>query len=55
MRSDLAWAAAAFVWLVVPSTVPGGKPVIDVPGDSPRLRLRTLGPVLVTVDPPSTE
>jgi len=42
---------------VVPGgrTFPGGKPVIDGPGESPRLLARMLGPVLVTVDPPSTE
>ncbi len=33
----------------------GGDPVIDVPGLTPRSSLRSLGPVLVTVEPASTE
>src|SRR5436305_1628471 len=36
-------------------TLPGGKPVIDDPGESPRLRESTLLPVFVTVDEPRTE
>ena len=55
VRFDFAVCAAPFVRSVVPSTVPGGNPVIEVPAQSPRLLLRTLGPVLVTLEPASTE
>src|SRR5688500_7585622 len=34
--------------------MPGGKPVIDVPELTPRSPERVDGPVLVTVEPPST-
>src|ERR1700727_3200571 len=34
--------------------VPGGKPVIALPGETPRSPLSTEGPVLVTVVAPST-
>src|SRR5438045_3263725 len=37
-----------------PTTVPGGNPVTELPGDTPRLPVMTLGPVFVTVDPPRT-
>src|SRR3954465_12057355 len=36
------------------TTMPGGKPVTAVPGLTPRSPVMTLGPVLVTVEPPST-
>jgi len=36
------------------TTVPGGKPVIAEPGETPRFPLTTLDPVLVTVEPPKT-
>jgi hypothetical protein len=39
---------------VVPDTVPGGKPVIDVPGDNPMSPEITDAPVLVIVDPART-
>jgi hypothetical protein len=35
-------------------TVPGGKPVMEVPDQSPRFPPMELGPVLVTVVPPRT-
>lgn len=35
-------------------TVPGPNPVMAVPGLIPRSPFRTVGPVFVTVDPPST-
>jgi hypothetical protein len=48
--------AAALVLSIVQggSTFPGGKPVTDDPGESPRLPSRVLALVLVTVDPPRT-
>jgi hypothetical protein len=54
-RSDWACAAAASPACVAPPTVPGGNPVIAVPGLTPRSPPKVLGPVLVTVCPPSTE
>src|ERR1700749_3770105 len=39
---------------MVPATSPGGKPVMEMPGATPRSPPRTLGPVLVTVDAPRT-
>src|SRR6185503_11892441 len=40
---------------IVPSfKVPGGKPVTDVPGSTPRSPVMIVGPVLVTVAAPST-
>jgi len=33
---------------------PGGKPVIDVPGETPTSPLTIVAPVLVTADPPNT-
>src|SRR6476469_2714539 len=50
------WAAAAAVsaaW-IVPTTVPGGKPVTADPGLTPTSAATTVGPVLVTVVPAST-
>jgi hypothetical protein len=38
----------------VPITLPGGKPVIEVPGNKPKFPVITDGPVLVTVEPPKT-
>src|SRR5579871_4513986 len=35
-------------------TTPGPKPVILVPGETPRFPLMTVRPVLVTVEPPRT-
>ena len=56
VRSAWACWAAALVVSVVPggSTMPGGKPVIDGPGQRPRLLSRMLPPVFVTVEPPRT-
>src|ERR1051325_8385631 len=34
--------------------MPGGNPVTDEPGETPRLPVMTLAPVLVTVEPPRT-
>ncbi len=39
---------------VTPLTVPGGNPVIAVPGLAPRSPVRTVAPVLVTAEPPRT-
>jgi len=39
---------------MVPFTWPGGNPVTDVPGLSPRSPLIVVGPVFVIVDPAST-
>jgi hypothetical protein len=37
-----------------PSTVPGGKPVIEVPGLTPIFPVTTVWPALVTVEAPTT-
>jgi len=50
----LACLATLSVLWIVPFTVPGGKPVMEVPGWSPRLPLIVDGPVLVTVEPANT-
>jgi hypothetical protein len=34
-----------------PFTIPGGNPVMEVPGETPRLPFTTLKPALVIVDP----
>src|SRR4029079_16737237 len=34
--------------------MPGGNPVTELPGETPRLPVMTVAPVLVTVDPPGT-
>src|SRR5436305_12001306 len=47
-------AVASLLWIVPPTTTPGGKPVTELPALTPRLPLTTDGPVLVTVDPPRT-
>lgn len=39
---------------MVPLAVPGGKPVVVVPGETPRSPVMTVLPVLVTVEAPST-
>jgi hypothetical protein len=49
-RSLLACAAAASAMCSVPFTVPGGNPVTDVPGLSPRSPLTVVAPVFVTVE-----
>src|SRR5580700_1026200 len=56
VRSICAWLAAAFLLLMVPGgvTLPGGKPVIEVPGETPTSPSMTLKPVLVTAEPAST-
>jgi len=36
------------------TTVPGGKPVTELPGLTPRFPVTTLGPVFVTVEAPRT-
>src|SRR5687768_7694707 len=54
MASLLAWAATASPAWIVPFTIPGGKPVTALPGLTPRLPVTTVGPVLVTVELPST-
>jgi hypothetical protein len=56
-RSFFAVTAAGFAMFLTPGALmmPGGKPVIDVPGERPTLSLSTEGPVLVTVDPAKTE
>lgn len=37
-----------------PITIPGGKPVTALPGETPRFPVTTVGPVLVTVLPART-
>src|SRR4051812_15240318 len=59
-----AYASAASSWAcaataspgcsVPPVTIPGGKPVIAVPGLTPTSPVTSVWPVLVTVDAPST-
>jgi hypothetical protein len=53
----LFWApdAAASALCLAPRAIPGGKPVIAVPGLTPSSLASTVGPVFVTVDPASTE
>ena len=50
------WAAAAVasVWIVPPLTVPGGNPVTEEPGETPRLPVTTVPPVFVTAEPART-
>ena len=38
----------------MPITIPGGKPVIEVPGLTPKSPMTTDGPVLVTAAAPRT-
>src|ERR1035437_4389115 len=58
--SEWALAATDPPTYVVPFTIPGPgvgenvKPVIVVPGETPRSPLRTVLPMLVTVEPPKT-
>src|SRR5450432_1413716 len=40
--------------MVPPVTVPGGNPVTEEPGLTPRSPVITVGPVFVTVEAPST-
>src|ERR1019366_340238 len=54
VRSFLAFKATESLMCLTPVTVPGGNPVTDEPGSSPRLPVITLGPVLVTVEPART-
>jgi hypothetical protein len=42
--------AAASAISSTPFTVPGGNPVTDVPGNSPRFPVTTVGPVFVIVE-----
>jgi len=54
-RSLWAWAATASAsWNTPLITVPGGNPVTELPGLTPRSPLIVLGPVLDTVEPAST-
>src|SRR5580692_2168326 len=50
------WACAAtgVPASMLPFTIPGGNPVILVPGERPRSPFSSVRPVLVTVDAPST-
>src|SRR2546426_5964367 len=54
VKSSCAWAAAESATCLVPLTVPGGNPVTEVPGLSPRSPVTVLAPVLVTVEPART-
>jgi hypothetical protein len=47
-------AVESLLYVTPPMTVPGGKPVIDVPEYKPKLPLRMRSPVLVTVEAPKT-
>lgn len=47
-------ATASATCIAPPVTVPGGKPVTALPGLTPRSPFTTVGPVLVTVEAPST-
>ncbi len=52
--SFLAVVAAPLLISCVPVKVPGGKPVIDDPGERPMLPLITVVPVFVMVDAAKT-
>src|ERR1017187_8965236 len=52
--SACAHIASASPACIVPFTIPGGNPVIERPGQTPKSPLMTLGPVLVTVEAPRT-
>jgi len=54
VKSFCAWRATASAECCVPFTKPGGNPVMEVPGLTPRSPLITDGPVLVTVEPART-
>src|ERR1700729_2902831 len=54
VRSLCAWRATASAEWVAPFTRPGGKPLIAVPGLTPRSPVTVVGPVLVTDWPPRT-
>src|SRR3972149_6905138 len=55
VRSLWAWSATASAACVAPAVkLPGGKPVIALPGLTPRLPKIVVGLVLVTVWPPRT-
>src|SRR3972149_1829308 len=55
VRSLWAWSATASAACVAPAVrLPGGKPVIALPGLTPRSPKIVVGPVLVTVWPPRT-
>src|SRR5580765_3276382 len=49
VRSSCACADAGLAMYFVPASMPGGKPVTEVPGLRPRLPLMADAPVLVTV------
>lgn len=52
VTSACACIATASLACTVPFvTLPGGKPVIAVPGDTPRFPESIVGPVFVTVEP----
>jgi hypothetical protein len=52
VRSSLAWRTiGSGSKCCTPFTVPGGNPVVAVPGLTPRSPLMLVGPVLVTVEP----
>jgi hypothetical protein len=54
VASNRANATCAGVLVVPPMTMPGRKPVIAVPGETPRLPVRTVLPVLWTLELPKT-
>jgi hypothetical protein len=47
-------AVASPAWIDPPVEVPGGKPVIALPGLTPKSPVMAVGPVLVTVEAPRT-
>ncbi len=54
VRSVCAFCASASAEWITPFTVPGGKPVTEVPGLTPTFPVMVLGPVFVTDWPPRT-
>src|SRR5579859_1010113 len=55
VKAACAWAAAPSALWIAPPASPGGNPVTAVPGLTPTSPEIVVAPVLVTVDPASTE
>jgi hypothetical protein len=53
VKSLCAVTAVAFAMYCVPVTIPGGKPVTEVPGLKPKFPVMTVPPVFVIVELPT--